>query len=92
MELGLQGKRALVFGGSRGMGRATAQCLAGEGVLVTIAARNPDTLEQAAAEISGAIGVPVTPVVADITTAAGRAAAVAACPNPDNEFQERCNV
>ena len=83
MDMGIKGRRALVFGGSRGMGRATAQCLAGEGVLVTIAARNPDTLEQAAAEISGAIGVPVTPVVADITTAAGRAAAVAACPNPD---------
>ena len=83
MDMGIKGRRALVFGGSRGMGRATAQCLAGEGVLVTIAARNPDTLEQAAAEISGAIGVPVTPVVADITTDAGRAAAVAACPNPD---------
>ena len=83
MDMGIKGRRALVFGGSRGMGRASAQCLAGEGVLVTIAARNPDTLEQAAAEISGAIGVPVTPVVADITTAAGRAAAVAACPNPD---------
>ena len=83
MDMGIKGRHALVFGGSRGMGRATAQCLANEGVLVTIAARNPDTLKQAAAEITAASGVPVTPVVADITTEAGRAAAIAACPNPD---------
>ena len=83
MDMGIKGRRALVFGGSRGMGRATAQCLAGEGVLVTIAARNPHTLKQAAEEITTATGVPVTPVVADITTEAGRAAAIAACPNPD---------
>ncbi len=83
MDMGINGRSALVFGGSRGMGRATALCLAGEGVLVTIAARNPDTLEHAAAEISAASGVPVMPVVADITTDAGRAAALAACPHPD---------
>ena len=83
MDLGLRGKRALVFGGSRGMGRASAQCLADEGVRVTIAARNPATLAQAAAEISAASGGTVTPVVADITWAAGRAAALAACPAPD---------
>ena len=83
MDMGIKGRRALVFGGSRGMGRATAQCLANEGVLVTIAARNQDTLKQAAAEITAASGVSVTPVVADITTEAGRAAAIAACPHPD---------
>ena len=81
MDMGINGRRALVIGGSRGMGRATAHCLAGEGVLVTIAARNRDTIEQAAAEISGATCVPVTPVVADLTTDAGRAAALAACPH-----------
>ena len=83
MDLGIRGKRALVFGGSRGMGRAAAQMLSGEGVLVTIAARNAETLRTAAAEISAHTGVTVTPVVADMTQEAGRAAALAACPAPD---------
>lgn len=83
MDMGLKGRKALVFGGSRGMGRATAQCLAAEGVAVTIAARNPATLATAAAEIGAATGTPVTWVSADITTEAGRAAAIAACPDPD---------
>jgi 3-oxoacyl-[acyl-carrier protein] reductase len=83
MDLGLRGKRALVFGGSRGMGRAAAQCLSDEGVLVTIAARNPKTLASAAAAISAKSGVGVTPVVADLTLATGRTAALAACPAPD---------
>ena len=39
MDMGIKGRRALVFGGSRGKGRATALCLANEAVLVTIAAR-----------------------------------------------------
>ena len=83
MDMGIKGRRALVFGGSRGMGRATALCLANEGVQVTIAARNPETLKMAAAEISAQSGMQVTPVVADITQEAGRAAALAACPDTD---------
>ena len=83
MDMGIKGRRALVFGGSRGMGRATALCLANEGVQVTIAARNPETLKMAAAEISAHSGMQVTPVVADITQEAGRAAALAACPDTD---------
>ena len=50
---------------------------------VTIVARTRDVLERTAAEIRDATGVRVTPVVADITTAEGRAAALAACPEPD---------
>ncbi|GAA4332216.1 SDR family oxidoreductase [Pigmentiphaga soli] len=83
MDLGIQGRRALVFGGSRGMGRACAQQLAAEGVQVTIAARTLATLEQAAAEITACTGHPVQAVAADITTQAGRDAALAACPAPD---------
>jgi len=48
-----------------------------EGVEVTIAARNRQVLEQAASEIGA------RPVVADLTTEEGRAAALAACPSPD---------
>lgn len=47
MDLGIAGRTALVFGGSRGMGRACARQLALEGVKVTLAARTAQTLEQA---------------------------------------------
>jgi len=83
MDLGIQGRKALVFGGSRGMGRACALQLSQEGVHVTIAARTLATLEQAAAEITAQTGNPVTVAVADITTEAGRNAALAVCPAPD---------
>jgi 3-oxoacyl-[acyl-carrier protein] reductase len=83
MDLGIRGRHALVFGGSRGLGRASALALGQEGVEVTIAARNPQTLALAARELAAEIGARVTPVVADITTEAGRAAALAACPRPD---------
>ncbi|ULX53929.1 oxidoreductase [Cupriavidus taiwanensis] len=83
MELGIAGRHALVFGGSKGMGRACAQQLAAEGVKVCIAARTESTLAAAATEIGAATGGDVRYVVADITTDAGRAAALAACPTPD---------
>ncbi len=83
MDLGIAGKTALIFGGSRGMGRACAQQLATEGVQVVIAARTPATLEQACAEITAQTGQAVRWVVADISTEAGRDAALAACPAPD---------
>ncbi len=83
MDLGIAGKSALVFGASKGLGRACALRLAREGVDVVIAARTQATLEQAAAEMSAQAGRRVRHVVADITTEAGRDAALAACPAPD---------
>ena len=83
MELGIRGRRALVWGGSRGMGRAAALALAREGVEVTIAARNAEVLQKSASLLSSETGIRVSPVVADLTTAEGRAAALAACPVPD---------
>ncbi len=83
MDLGLSGRRALVLGASRGLGRACAEALAREGAAVTIVARDPGRLAQAAAEIGAGTGAAVTPVAADFRTAAGRAAALAACPAPD---------
>ena len=74
MDLGLRGKTALVCGASRGLGKACAFALAREGVDVTIVARTRDALESAAAEIAKATGVKVVPVIADLTTAAGRGA------------------
>ena len=83
MDLGIEGRRALVIGGSRGMGRACASALAAEGAEVFIVARTVAVLEQAAAEISAATRARVVAVPGDITTPEGRAAALAACPEPD---------
>jgi len=51
MNLGIAGKRALVLGASRGLGRATATALAAEGVEVILSARNGERLAQAAAAL-----------------------------------------
>lgn len=70
MELGLEGRVAIVGGGSRGLGRAIAYELAQEGVTTTIFARNEDGLQATAKEIGEASGSPVHHVVADATQAA----------------------
>src|SRR5207249_9806230 len=83
MDLGIRGRKALLTGASRGLGRACAFALAQEGVDVTIVARRREALEKTAAEIRAASGVEVATVAADITTTTGRSAALAACPQPD---------
>jgi 3-oxoacyl-[acyl-carrier protein] reductase len=83
LDLGLRGKSALVCGASRGLGKACAFALAREGVELTIVARTRDALESAGAEIATATGVKVVAVAADLTMGAGRASAIAACPQPD---------
>lgn len=83
MDLGIAGRRALVCAASKGLGRACAEALAAEGVAVTILARGEGALQETAAAIREAHGVEVTALACDITTAEGRAAALAACPEPD---------
>jgi len=51
MDLGIAGRRALVLGGNRGIGFGIAKALAAEGVDVAIAARDPERLAAAAAEL-----------------------------------------
>lgn len=65
MDLGLDGKRAIVTGGSRGIGRAVARGLALEGVNVVLAARNAEALALAAKELSQETGRRVIGVPTD---------------------------
>ncbi|HTJ93740.1 MAG TPA: SDR family oxidoreductase [Pararobbsia sp.] len=83
MDMGIAGRHALVCASSKGLGRGCAEALAAEGVEVTILARTRETLEKTADEIRAATGAKIHAVACDITTAEGRAAALAACPAPD---------
>ena len=67
MDLGLNGKVAVITGGSEGIGKATAAKLAEEGASVVICARREDVLEAAAAEAREASGGDVTGVSTDVT-------------------------
>ncbi|HUB11479.1 MAG TPA: SDR family oxidoreductase [Acetobacteraceae bacterium] len=83
MDLGLKGRKGIVCAASKGLGRACAMSLAREGVELVITARTASDLERTAEEIRKETGTKVTPIAGDITTDAGRAAALAACPAPD---------
>jgi 3-oxoacyl-[acyl-carrier protein] reductase len=63
MELGIEGKVALVMGASKGIGRGIAGVLAREGARVAVASRSQERLEAAVEEI----GEAATPFVADAT-------------------------
>jgi 3-oxoacyl-[acyl-carrier protein] reductase len=78
MNLGLEGKVALVSGGSRGIGRACAERLAAEGCDVLIVARTAADLERAAAEIRDASGRRVEVCATDLRSVQGCQAAVGA--------------
>jgi 3-oxoacyl-[acyl-carrier protein] reductase len=78
MELGIAGKVALVCGGSRGIAYEAAAQLAREGCQVAICGRDAASLAQAADRLHGLAGAPVLAVQADLATAEGIAAVVAA--------------
>ena len=69
MDLGLHGSRALITGGSRGIGFAVADALAAEGAAVAIVARNADGLAAAAGKLAGH-GTRVVTAAADVTDTA----------------------
>lgn len=66
MDLGIAGRKALVAGGGRGIGKAIARALAGEGCDVVVAARTRSQVEGSAREIAEQTGVKVVPMVMDV--------------------------
>src|SRR3984893_16674062 len=68
MDLGLQGKHAVVTGGRRCIGKAIARELAREGVDVAIVARNKEDLEAAARELAHETNRRVIALPADVTS------------------------
>lgn len=83
MDLGIRGRRAIVSGASKGLGRACAYSLAREGVSVAIVARTESELLKTAEEMRKSTGAQVVAVAADITSAEGRARVLQAFPDPD---------
>ena len=83
MDLGIEGKWALVCAASKGLGKGCASALVKEGVNVVITARGADVLEATARELRALGRGEIRAVAGDITTEAGRAAALAACPQVD---------
>lgn len=71
MDLGIRGKVALVAASSRGLGRASAEALAAEGVDLVLCARGEAALRATADGIRRASGVRVVDIVADVATPTG---------------------
>jgi len=78
MDLGLNGKIALVAAASKGLGRAVAEELAAEGASLVLCARGNDELQATCAAIAAAHGVPVLGIAADVAVAADVARVVQA--------------
>jgi 3-oxoacyl-[acyl-carrier protein] reductase len=78
MELGLNGRAAVITGASKGLGKAIARALAAEGVHIVMLARGKELLEQTASQIREEYGVQALALPADMTDAGQVDAAAAA--------------
>ncbi len=83
MDLGLQHRKAIVCASSQGLGLACATALAQEGCEIWLNGRSDERLQPAARRLRDLTGATVHSVAADLNTAAGRDALIAACPQPD---------
>jgi NAD(P)-dependent dehydrogenase (short-subunit alcohol dehydrogenase family) len=68
VDLGLQGKRGIVTGGGRGIGKAMARELACEGVDLAIVSRSREQLQETTQELQKETGRRIIPLVADVTS------------------------
>ena len=70
MDLGLKGKRALVMGGSKGLGRSIADAIAAEGAIVTVSGREQASLDKVAAELKAQGAEAAYGIQADVSSGA----------------------
>ncbi|MBX9702163.1 MAG: SDR family oxidoreductase [Acetobacteraceae bacterium] len=83
LDLGIAGRKAIVCGSSRGLGRACAEALARAGAIVVVNGIDAERCARVAAEIAQVSGGTTRAVPADVTTRAGQDALFAAEPDPD---------
>lgn len=83
MKLGITGKTAIICASSKGLGKGCAIALAQAGCDIVVNGRTQETLEATAQEIRDLTGANVVAVAADVSTAEGQTALLAACPQPD---------
>ena len=83
MDLGIKGKKALVCASSKGLGLGCAEVLAQAGVDLVMNARGAEALEASAERLRQEYGVQITTVAADVATAEGQAAVIAAAQDVD---------
>jgi 3-oxoacyl-[acyl-carrier protein] reductase len=83
LDLGIKGRKAIVCGSTRGLGRASAEALARAGATVVVNGFDVERTKRAADEIAAATGATVIAAAADVTTRAGQDILFAACPEPD---------
>lgn len=83
MDLGIQGRHAIVCASSRGLGLACAEALAAEGVNITINGRDATVLDQASQRLADQFDVEVHAVAGDISSTGTRERLLDVCPAPD---------
>jgi 3-oxoacyl-[acyl-carrier protein] reductase len=83
MDLGLEGRTAIVCASSRGLGRACAEALVREGVHVLITGRGREDVDAAVAALAAISRGRVEGLACDVTASEGRAAMIAAFPDAD---------
>jgi len=83
MDLGIAGRRAILLGSSRGLGRACAESIAREGVHLVVNGRTAADVDAAVAELTAAHDVDVAGVVGDSSTSEVHDALLEACAEPD---------
>jgi 3-oxoacyl-[acyl-carrier protein] reductase len=83
MDLGLQGKKAIICASSRGLGRGCAEALAEAGCTIVLNGRNETVLAETQSALEQKYGVSVSSVAADVSTREGQEALLAACSDPD---------
>lgn len=83
MDLGIAGKKAIICASSRGLGRGCAEALAQAGCDIVLNGRDEAVLSHTAEALKTRYNVAISAIAADVSTAQGQKAILAACPEPD---------